>query len=110
MSLRITKVNELIRDLVSETINTDLSLKPGVFVTLTKCETSKDLRHARIFVSIFPESETRYATETLAKERARIERNVHQKLYMKPLPKISFHVDTTAQSADEVEKLLKKIF
>jgi ribosome-binding factor A len=59
-SLRITKVNEQLRKLLGEIMERELSLKPGVIMTIAKIDTSPDLRYTRMFISVFPESETRY--------------------------------------------------
>ena len=109
-ALRIVKVNELIRKLLGEIMERDMSLKPGVFITIAKIDTSKDLRYTRMFISVFPEQETHYISETLKKELSRIQKSLYGKLYMKPLPKLSFEIDETAQEADKVEKILKKLF
>ena len=106
MSERISKVNDLIRDLVSKSFISELSLKPGVFLTIAKVRTSKDLRHATILVSVFPEGEESYAFTALKNERSHIEKFVHTHLYMKPLPKLRFELDETARGADVVEKIL----
>jgi ribosome-binding factor A len=109
-SFRVTKVNELIRQQLSEIINRELSLKPGVFITLSKVDTSKDLRYTRMFVSVFPEEESHYIVETLKKELGGLQKKLHEKLYMKPLPKLSFEIDGTEKEADKVEKILKELF
>ena len=109
-SMRITKVNELIRKLLAEIMEKELSLKTGVIMTIAKVDTSRDLRYTRMFISVFPEQETHYISETLKKELPKIQKHLYKKLHMKPLPKISFEIDTTAQEADKVEKLLKEIF
>ncbi|HPN96599.1 MAG TPA: 30S ribosome-binding factor RbfA [Candidatus Moranbacteria bacterium] len=109
MSQRISKINELIRQHVSDIMLKELSLKEGVFVTIAKVDTSPDLRYTRVFISIFPESETSYVTKTLEKEIYEIQGELNRRLHMKPLPKIQFHVDKTESKADEIEKLLKEI-
>lgn len=108
-SLRITKINEQFRKLLGEIMEKELSLKPGVIMTIAKMETSPDLRYTRMFISVFPESETRYVSETLKKEISGIQKKLYAKLYMRPMPKLSFSIDTTAQEADVVEKLLLEI-
>lgn len=109
MSDRIPKINELIKKHLGEIITRELSLKPGVFVTISKVDTTPDLRYTRIFVSIYPEKETGYASKTLQKEINRIQGALNKKLSLKPLPKIEFKVDTTESRADEIEKLLRQI-
>lgn len=108
--MRIIKVNELVRKLLGEIMEHELSLKRGVFITIAKVDTSRDLRYTRMFISIFPESETQYVSKTLAHELPKIQKALYAKLSMKPLPKLSFEIDTTAQEADKVEKILKELF
>lgn len=106
---RIQKVNELIRQQISEIISRELNIKPGVFVTISKVDTTKDLRYTRILISIFPEKETEYAVKTLEKELYSIQGRLNKKLFLKPIPKIEFVADTTEAEADNIEKILKKI-
>lgn len=108
-TLRITKVNELIRQLLGEIMERELSLKPGVLITIAKIDTSKDLRYTRMSVSVFPEHEKNYVTETLKKELPGIQKKLYSKLYMRPMPKLSFTIDTTEEEADKVEKLLLEL-
>jgi len=109
MSHRIEKINELIKHHIGEIIVRDLDLKPGLFVTVSKVDTTPDLRYTRIFVSIFPPLETAYALKTLERELYQLQGKLNRKLSMKPLPKIEFRIDTTEIQADKIEKLLKKI-
>jgi ribosome-binding factor A len=109
MSTRIPKINELIKSHINEIITKDLSLKSGIFVTVSKVDTTPDLRYTRIFVSIFPEKDISYAEKTLAKELYHIQGALNKKLYMRPLPKIQFITDMTESKADEIEKLLRQI-
>ncbi|MDR3559073.1 MAG: ribosome-binding factor A [Candidatus Pacebacteria bacterium] len=109
MSLRIEKINELIKQNIGEIILKDLSLKEGVFVTISKVDTTADLRYTRIFVSIFPEKEISYALKTLTRELYKIQGELNRKLHMKPLPRVEFKVDLTESKADEIEKLLKEL-
>ena len=109
MSNRIEKVNELIKSLVGEILTRELSLKPGVFITISNVDTSSDLRYTRIFLSIFPEKDIEYTEKTLQKEIYKIQGHLNKRLFMKPLPKIQFKTDMTESKADEIEKLLKEI-
>jgi ribosome-binding factor A len=109
MGHRIEKVNELIKQQISQTLTRELDLKPGVFVTVSRVDTTADLRYARIFVSIFPEREASYALETLKNELYRLQGVLNKKLSMKPLPRIEFHLDITEVRADAVEKILKDL-
>jgi ribosome-binding factor A len=109
MSYRIQQINELIRNHIAEIITRELNLKPGVFLTIAKVDTSSDLRYTHILISVFPEKESEYALKTLEKEIYRIQGKLNKKLKIRPLPRIKFALDNTEAKADEIEKILKKI-
>lgn len=109
MTDRIAKVNSLIGQLMATLLQRELSLKPGVFLTIAKVTTTRDLRHCTVSVSVFPESERDYAMQTLRHEHGNLQRALHGELAMKVLPRISFAYDDTESRADVVEHLFRAI-
>lgn len=109
MRSRLPKINGLIRKHVSEIISRELDLKPGVFLTVSKVDTSPDLRYTRIFVSVFPEKDSEYAMKTVKKEIYRLQGILNKKLHTKPLPRIEFQLDATETEANEIEKILNSL-
>lgn len=109
MFSRIDRVNELIKEILAKIIQEEADIPPGVFLTLVKVDTSKDLRYARVFVSVFPEKKFGKTIEHLGKKIYLIQGALNKKLHMKPLPRIEFVADKTEAEADKIEKLLKKI-
>lgn len=109
MSDRIIKINELIHSLLGELLEREVSFKQGVLATIVRVDTAPNLRSAKVYVSAFPESETQYILKTLAHEHRSLEFKLHHRLATRPLPKIIFHLDTTNQGLDEIEKILKQI-
>ncbi len=106
---RIRKINSLIQQHISTLITRHIDLKPGVFITIPKVDTSPDLRYTRVSVSIYPSKESHYAMETLKKEKHVLQKELNRLLHMKPLPRITFFEDTTEQQADIIEKILRDI-
>ena len=109
MPARINRVNELIRTTVAEIIAREVELPLGSFVTVAKVDTSRDLRYARVFVSVFPEKQFGKTLEFLRKRLYLIQGNLNKKLHMKPLPRIEFVPDKTEAEADKIEKILKEL-
>ena len=109
MSLRIKKVNSLIKEQISEIFNRELNFKSGVFLTVAKVDTTRDLRYTRIFISAFPDADRNYVLVALKNEKSRIQKSLNKKLQMKIIPKIIFKLDTTEAEADEIEKILRII-
>ena len=106
MSDRIRKVNSLIAEEMSTLLSREVDFKIGLFVTISKVDTTSDLRYTRIFVKVFPSHENEYAMKTLEHEKAKLQKTLHKKLHMKVLPKISFHEDTTGEEFDNLERIL----
>lgn len=109
MSKRIEKVNQLLRERLAQIIREELSLKDTVLVTILKVDTSKDLRYANSFLSVYPETEKDYVLKTLRKESKKIHKVLHRSLYMKPLPKISFVIDEIQEKISEIDKIFEQI-
>lgn len=109
MTQRIDKINPLLQTILSRLFQKELSLKPGVFATIIKVDTSRDLRYARVFVSVFPNEEKEYVHKTLLHEKSRLQKSLHRELSTKILPRISFTLDDTESRADEVEHLFQQI-
>jgi len=109
MSQRIIQINSLIREHLGNIILREVTFKTGTLVTITKVDTSADLRHTKVHFSAYPEGDSEYALQTLLHEKRVIQRALHEKLHMKPLPKLSFLSDPTEKNADVVERLLRDI-
>lgn len=106
MSERIKKVNSLIKEEISNLLNREVSFKIGLFVTVSKVDTTNDLRYTRIFVKVFPSHENEYTMKTLGHEKKKLQKILNKKLHMKILPKISFIEDKTGEQFDEIDRLL----
>ena len=106
MSERIVKLNKLIKEHLGEIFQRELSLKPGVFLTIAKVDTSRDIRYTRVSLSVFPFAESNYAIKTIEKEVYSIQGALNKKLKMRPLPRLQFILDSTEEEADKIEKIL----
>lgn len=106
MSERIVKLNKLFKEHLGEIFQRELSLKPGVFLTIAKIDTSRDLRYTRVSISVFPFDQSNYAIKTIEKEIYSIQGALNKKLKMRPLPRLQFILDSTEEEADKIEKIL----
>ncbi|MFA5871904.1 MAG: 30S ribosome-binding factor RbfA [Parcubacteria group bacterium] len=109
MFSRVDRINELIKETLASIIAEEIDISPGIFITVTKVDTSRDLRYARVFVSVFPENKFGEAMRVLKRNIYSIQGKLNRKLSMKPLPRIDFISDKTEAEADKMEKLLKEI-
>lgn len=109
MSHRMRRVDEVIRQVVAETVSTYVSDPRVGFVTITDVRTSPDLSHGEVYVSVMGEPEAQAAAiEGLQSARGRIQAEVGRQLSMKRTPTLGFRLDETAASAERVEEILRR--
>lgn len=110
-SRRIERVNDLIRSELSELIGRELK-DPRVagLVSLTEVETTSDLRHARVFVSVFGSEEERKSTLTALRHAAGFLRHeVAQRVTLRTVPELEFQLDHSLEQGDRILRLLKQV-
>ncbi len=107
MSDRIRKVNAAVEKELSAIITREVSFKPGVFVTISKVDTSDDMRYTRVFVRIFPQKELHYAMATLEHERSTLQKHLHKAMPVRIVPQLSFVHDPRGDEVDAIDRLLQ---
>lgn len=110
MGLRLLKVNESIKETLSTVITAEGLKDPRVgFVTVTGVETSPDLRHAKVFVSVLGDKSERDLTmKALEKSRGFLQAKINASLHMKRTPQLEFFYDDTLDNALRIERALKR--
>src|SRR6266542_1834749 len=109
MAHRMRRVNESVRPVLSEAVGQLKDPRIG-FVTVTGVETSTDLRHARVFVSIL--GTEREQTETLAGLQAAhsvLQARLAQELRMKRTPQLAFEYDPSVERGVRMTKLIDEL-
>ena len=100
------RVDEAIKAVVSETIPTLKDPRIG-FVTITGVETSRDLRHARVYVSVLGSEEKRTATLAgLESAHGVLQQSFARELRMKHTPTLQFVFDESIGRGMRITELL----
>src|SRR5947199_8101157 len=103
------RVNESIRQVLSEGVGRLKDPRIG-FVTITGVETSSDLRHARVFVSVLGTERRR--TETLAGLQAAhsvLQAQLARELRLKRTPQLAFEYDPSVERGVRMTKLIDEL-
>ncbi len=109
---RITRVNELLKreigDLLFRVMHAnefDLAA-----VTITRVETSKDLREARVYVSILGHEDQRpHMLALLSRRRGELQRRINKDVTLKYTPRLTFELDRSVEEGDHVLAVLAKL-
>src|SRR5437868_12217022 len=91
---RMRRVDEAMREVLSDAIAKDLQDPRVGFVTVTAVKTSSDLRHARVYVSILGDEQARAASLTgLRSATGFLQGHVAAELTLKHTPALVFEYD-----------------
>lgn len=108
---RNDRVAEAIREEVATFLAEDVK-DPRItgLVTVTGVDATRDLRQAKVFVSIMGTPEERASTmEGLASVAAHLRSRVGRALRLRLAPEISFRYDETVTHAARIETLLSQV-
>lgn len=109
MSQRTERVQKLARQVLGELIH-DLKDPRVGFATVTAVRITPDLRHARVWVSVFGSEEEQKATmEGLESAKPRLRKELGHQMRLKYLPELIFELDHQIEEAVRVEELLHKL-
>ena len=105
---RMRRVDEAMRQVLSDAVALDLKDPRVGFVTVTEVKTSPDLRHARVYVSVLgTEPERAASLEGLASAHGFLQRRVADELHLKHTPTLEFVYDDTADRAMRLEQIIE---
>ncbi|MCZ7533381.1 MAG: 30S ribosome-binding factor RbfA [Acidimicrobiia bacterium] len=108
-SPRMRKVNELVREIVAESV---LDLKdPRIgFLTITGAETSPDLRHAIVYYSVLgSDDEKKETADALVSATPRLQREIGSQSKLRYTPKLEFRVDPAIDEGLKINQMVKDL-
>ena len=108
--LRIDKVQEFIKQEVSQIIQKDIKDPRVGFVTVTDVEMTRDLRHAKIFLSLMGSDEQKKATwEALNRALGFMRSEIGKRIRLRCTPELSLHLDKSLDYSNHIQKLLLQL-
>ena len=110
MTQRTDRVDELLRQEIGQILARDVADPRIGFATVTDVETSPDLRHARVWVSVIGQKADREATiHALERAMLFVRRELGTRLRIKRIPELHVRVDDSAERGTRVLHLLSEL-
>ena len=110
MSERTKQLDELFRQEIAEIVTREVADPRIGFTTITDVETSPDLRHAQVWVSVIGQPKERETTiEALGRAMPFVRRELGRRLRLKRIPELHVRLDDTAERGTRVLRLLHEI-
>ena len=111
MTRRIERVNSLLVEVIAEVIMREVK-DPRIpsLITITKVETSPDLRQAKVYFSLIgSEKDKKTALQILQEAAGFIGMTASKKVVLRFFPQLTFKIDDTMEKHQRIDDLLKKI-
>lgn len=107
---RLDRVNQLIREEISLLLQRELKDPRLGFVTVTEVETTKDLRSAKVFVSVLgDDTQWTASMSALASARGFIRNWLRAHLDLRQTPELDFRPDRSMEHAARIQRLLRQL-
>ena len=104
---RVYQVEEVVHRTVAAQIPQELpDLAPHV--TVTHMDVSPDLRHATAWIGVVGETDGEKAIQRLSGLAGAFQAGIAKALATKFTPRLHFKLDTNAQYAEDIDRLLKQ--
>jgi ribosome-binding factor A len=105
------RINEEIRRVVSSLIQNDIKdPRLSAMVSVTRVDVTKDLRYAKVFVSIFGKDDEKASTLNALKNSAGfIRKEIGHKVNLRYTPEIIIEVDNSIEHGMHIDELFQAI-
>ena len=107
-SKRIQRLNQLIKREVAQLILREVEFPRDILVTVTRVETTHDLKESKAFISVFPKREEE-VLKLLNQKLYFLQKKIDKRLKMRPVPKISFWKEKRTAEAGRIEEILERL-
>jgi ribosome-binding factor A len=106
---RLQRLGSLLREVITEVIGSEVR-HPDVapFTSVTRVDISKDLRHAKVYVSVMGDKKEK-TIEALQKASKFIAINSSKRMTIRFFPELLFKLDDAVEAQLHIDNLLKEI-
>lgn len=108
MSHRVEKINQLLKEVIGNILFRNLDVSRENLITISKVETSSDLKNSTIYLTVFPENKEEEVFIQIKKQIYEIQNTLNRTLRTKPVPKIRFEIDKIAKAEQRIFEAIEK--
>ena len=106
---RVARVNHIVQEVIADTLE-ELDDDNLEMVTVTSCDVSPDLRHAKVFISTLGDDDKKQrALDALERNKGRIKRAMSESIRMKYLPDLHFMPDPATETGWSIETIINDV-
>lgn len=103
---RTERVSDLIQRELSFLIQQKMNDPRVGMVTLSEVVVSRDLKHAKVYVNVLKEENSRNVIETLNHAAGFLRQGLAKRVQLRSTPALAFYYDDTLNKANKIDKLI----
>ena len=104
---RLRRVDEAVREVLSEAVTKEIKDPRVGFVTVTSVQTANDLRHAKVYISVLGDDGVRQRSlQGLRSAHGFLQKRVAGELRIKHTPTLDFSYDDSLDRSLRINELL----
>lgn len=111
MNRRIQRLNSLLKEVISDVVHQEVK-NPHLpkLVTITHVDVTKDLHHAKVYVSVIGDDKAKHeALQALQSAAGFIGVNASKEIKIRYFPALTFVLDDTVDKQSHIEMIIHKI-
>ena len=108
-SFRVDKVASLIKDELSLIFLHKIQDSNLGLITVTNLKISPDLRHARVYLSVYDKEKRPEVLEKVNELKGMIRSELAGRIQIRFVPELDFFIDDTLDYVEKIEGIFKKI-
>ena len=109
MNKRLRQVNKHIQRTLGEIIQRDVDLPVDVMVTLSRVDTTPNLKSSTVWLYVSPLNRSDEVMEILQSQMYDIQGELNRALDLRPLPRIRLEVDAGAEYSQQINDTIQQL-
>lgn len=106
---RMRRVNEVLREVIGQSVTTELSDPRLSMVAVTHVDATPDLRSAKVFITVLGDEDAREdALSALRSAHGLIQRSINNQTHMKRTPTLTFTYDEAVETGLRISSMLEE--
>lgn len=106
---RSARFNRLLQEEIADIISTRLKDPRIGFVSVTRVESSEDLRSSKVFVSVLNESEAEETLKALQNASGTVRGELMQRVHARRIPELKFLLDRNISYSVHITEVLDRL-
>ena len=108
---RMGRVDSEIQTALSNTLTYDMNSVElqGSIISVISCHTSKDLKHCKVLISIFPDTDKEKKFYAIKNAIPFLRKEIARKVNLRVVPELQFEIDDSAAYGANIDRIIASL-